>query len=72
MEIPFLLEENVLVNKDCSGMTMTFLVTDLILFQELVPSLESLLPFLLCCVAAVESVFWLKNPFLARFENNLL
>ena len=34
-----------------------------IIFQELVPSLESLLPFLLCCFAAVESVFWLKNPF---------
>ena len=63
MEIPFLLEENVLVNKDCSGMMMTFLVTGLTLFQELVLSLESLLPFLLCCVAAVESVFWLKKPF---------
>jgi len=72
VEIQFLSEENVLVNKDCSGMTMTFLVTDVPLFQELVPSLELLLPFLLCCVAAVESVFWLKNPFLARFENNLL
>ena len=33
VEIPFLLEENVLVNEDCSGMTMTFLVTDLTLFQ---------------------------------------
>ena len=59
------------MNKDCSGMTMNFLVTNLILFQELEPSLESLLPFLLCCVAAVESVFWLKNPFSARFENNM-
>ena len=61
------------MNKDCSGMTMNFLVTNLILFQELEPSLESLLPFLLFYVAAVESVFWLKNPpfLVAIFENNL-